>query len=165
MRRPALLHLLVAFALSLPAALPGAVKPSPAPADEVIITRFFQKHSWKVFESCQVVGVVEGGKEVPVKREKRNDVFVSRVKAGDQNLVLEVATSVESIFKSFGGVRFHLRAKLRAGTPCEVKLLRNGDRVEIWICEAGSDTAVSERVAFEIEHPNIKIIIIPIPIG
>lgn len=159
------LLLFAALTLVVSGALPGAAKPAPVPADGVVITRFFQKHNWKVFEACQVVGMVEGGKEVPVKREKRNDVFVSRVKAGERDLVLEVMTSTDSIFKSMGGVRFPLRTRLQAGTPYEVKLLREGDRVEIWICETGSGNAVSERVAFEIEHPTIKIIVIPLPIG
>jgi hypothetical protein len=161
-RRKQFILFLVACVAFLP--LSGLAKDTPSAADEVIITRYFQKHTWKVFEACQVVGVVEGDKEVPVKREKRKDVFVSRVKPGAQNLVLEVMTSTDSIFKQFGGVRFHLEARLREGTSCEVKLLRNGDHVEIWICEAGTDTAVSDRVSFEIEHPLIKPIVI-IPIG
>jgi len=127
------------------------------------VQRFFAKHSWKVFEACQVVGYVDGEREVDVRRVKEKDVFVSHVPAAAGLLVLEAATSTESIFRSFGGRRFRMEAKLRSGTNYHVNLVRDGKKVDVWISDS-KGAVVSQRLSFDIEHPFIKPpIIIPIP--
>jgi hypothetical protein len=134
--------------------------PPDAPA---YVQRYFAKHSWKVFEACQIIGYVDGDREVEVRRVKEKDVFVSHVPPSAPLLVVEAMTSTESIFKSFGGRRFRMEAKLKSGARYQMNLVRDGEHIVVWISDSESKL-VSQRLSFDIEHPFIKPpIIIPIP--
>jgi uncharacterized protein YpiB (UPF0302 family) len=119
------------------------------------VQRFFAKHSWKVFEACQVVGYVDGEREVDVRRVKEKDVFVSQIPSSARSLVVEAMTSPESIFKEFGGRRFRMDAELKSGVSYRMNLVRDGQNILVWISDL-EGKAVSQRLSFDIEHPFIK---------
>jgi hypothetical protein len=126
-----------------------------AASEPAYVQRFFAKHSWKVFEACQVVGYVDGEREVDVRRVKEKDVFVSHVPSSARVLVIEAMTSPESIFKAFGGRRFRLEAELKSGLHYQMNLIRDGQNVVVWISDA-EGKAASQRLSFDIEHPFVK---------
>lgn len=110
-----------------------------------------------------VVGYFDGASEIDVARVKEGEVFVSHVPATAHTLVIEAVTSPTSIFRSVGGRRIRMSAKLQPNGRYNVNLIRSDQNVGIWISDA-SGAAVSERLSFDIEHPFIKPpLIIPIP--
>jgi len=107
-----------------------------------------------------VIGVVAGGRVSSVKKVKRDDKLCSLVPPGKQRLVVETITSSQSLFRTFGSRQIGITARLQPGIMYEVKLERSGDRVDISIVESSSRKVVSEKLSFDVSHP----VLVPIPI-
>lgn len=135
---------------------------APLAPTKAYVARFFAKHSWKSFEGCTVRSADEPKDGASCELIKRGDELISAVPPGRRKLFLDVITSSESMFRSVGTAKFALTAELKPGVMYAVSLARAGDQVEICIVERAGGAVVSEKLVFDVRHPVIVPIIIPI---